>query len=225
MRLVFMGPPGAGKGTQAKAVADHYGVPHVSSGDIFRSEIQRATPLGLKIKSYVESGALVPDAITVEAVDGRLAGPDCAKGWLLDGFPRTEGQAEALDKALAGHGTRLNAVVYLDVQSEDIVQRMSGRRVCPKCGRSYHQVYIKPRLDGRCDACGASLTIRDDDKPETVRQRLATYQKQTAPLIDYYDRRGLLVRVDGGGAPAEVRARLFEQLKEAAEHAGGSRAP
>lgn len=219
MRLVFMGPPGAGKGTQAKAVAAHYGVPHVSSGDIFRGEIERRTPLGLKIKSFVESGALVPDEITVEAVDGRLSAQDCAAGWLLDGFPRTEGQAQALDRALAGRGTKLGAVVYLDVDPEDIVRRVSGRRVCPTCGRSYHVLYIKPRVDGRCDACGAGLIVRDDDRPETVRRRLATYQKQTAPLIDYYDRQGLLVRIDGSGTPDEVRARLFEQLKAAAEHA------
>jgi adenylate kinase len=208
-----MGPPGAGKGTQAKAVAGHYGVPHVSSGDIFRGEIGAKTPLGLSIKSYLDSGALVPDEITVQAVAGRLSASDCAKGWLLDGFPRTLGQAQALDARLASSGTALSAVVNLDVDSEVVVERMSGRRVCPKCGRSYHTQYIRPRVDGKCDACAAAIVIRDDDKPETVRQRLATYLKATAPLVDYYARQGLLVRVNGSGGPEEVRARLFEQLE------------
>ena len=211
MRFVFMGPPGAGKGTQAKAVAERDGVSHVSSGEIFRGEIANKTPLGLKIKSYLDSGGLVPDDITVGAVAGRLEAPDCANGWLLDGFPRTIGQAEALDKALAKGGTKLSAVVDLEVDPEVIVERMSGRRVC-KCGRSYHVRYIKPRVEGKCDACGSGLVIRDDDRPETVRTRLATYQKQTSPLIEYYDRKGLLLRVDGSGSPDEVRSRLFEQL-------------
>jgi len=213
MRLVFMGPPGAGKGTQAKAVAAHYGVPHVSSGDIFRGEIQRKTPLGRKIRSYLEQGTLVPDEITVAAVASRLGAEDCAEGWLLDGFPRTEGQAKALDETRETGGAELGAVVYLDVDSETIVERMSGRRVCPKCGRSYHVQYIRPRVEGRCDACGTALVVRDDDKAETVRARLATYEKQTAPLIEYYRRRGLLVCVAGDGTPDEVRARIFEQLE------------
>lgn len=213
MHLVFMGPPGAGKGTQAKAVAVHYGVPHISSGDIFRGEIERKTPLGRKIRSYLEQGTLVPDEITVEAVASRLEGEDCADGWLLDGFPRTEGQAKALDETLEADGAELSAVVYLEVDGETIVERMSGRRVCPKCGRSYHVKYLRPRVEGRCDACGTTLLIRDDDKPETVRERLATYEKQTAPLVEYYRRRGLLVRVAGEGSPEEVRARIFEQLE------------
>ena len=215
MRLVFMGPPGAGKGTQAKAVAQRYGVPHVSSGDIFRAEIGNQTPLGLRIKSFLETGALVPDPITVAAVAGRLAAADCAQGWLMDGFPRTEGQARALDEAFAKDGKKLSAVVNLEVDPEVIVERMSGRRTCssPKCGRSYHVLYIKPRADGECDACGAALVTRKDDEPETVRRRLDTYNKQTAPLIEYYERQGLLVRVDGSGSPDQVRARLFEQLK------------
>jgi adenylate kinase len=215
MRLVFMGPPGAGKGTQAKAVAEHYGIPHVSSGDIFRGEIGRKTPLGLKIKSYLDGGALVPDDITVGAVAGRLAQKDCADGWLLDGFPRTEGQARALDQTLAATGTKLDGVVNLGLDAEEIVRRMSGRRMCPKCGRSYHVEHIPPRREGVCDACGAKLIIRDDDKPETVRQRLKTYAEQTAPLVGYYRRQGLLVRVDGDGTPDEVRSRLFERLEKA----------
>jgi adenylate kinase len=207
-----MGPPGAGKGTQAKAVAARYSVPHVSSGDIFRAEIERQTPLGLTIRSALEAGALVPDDITVGAVAGRLAQADCAAGWLLDGFPRTEGQARALDQTLARTGTKLAAVVSLEVADEDIIRRMSGRRVCPKCGRSYHVEYIKPRVDGRCDACGAALVTRDDDRPETVRTRLQTYQKATAPLVAYYQRQGLLLRIDGSGSPDLVRELIFAQL-------------
>jgi len=214
VRFVFMGPPGAGKGTQAKAVAETYGVTHVSSGDIFRAEIAGDTDLGVQIKSYLDSGALVPDEITVKAVVGRLRAEDCADGWLLDGFPRTEAQAEALDEALEAAGAKLSAVVYLEVDHEIIVRRMAGRRVCPKCGRSYHVEHIPPKVEGTCDACGARLITRDDDKPETVRQRLATYQEATTPLIEYYDRRGLLIRTDGTGTPDQVRARLFEQLKE-----------
>jgi adenylate kinase len=213
VRLIFMGPPGAGKGTQAKAVAAHYAVPHVSSGDIFRGEISAKTPLGLKLKSYLDTGALVPDDITVGAVTGRLGAADCAKGWLLDGFPRTDGQARALDQALASAGQKLSAVVNLEVDPEVIVNRMSGRRVCPKCGHSFHVEFIKPRVADVCDACGAALITREDDKPETVRARLATYVKATAPLIEYYDRQGYLVRIDGSGSPEEVRTRLFEQLK------------
>ncbi|MBM4017711.1 MAG: adenylate kinase [Planctomycetes bacterium] len=213
MRLVFMGPPGAGKGTQARAVAQRCGIPHVSSGDIFRAEIDNKTPLGLKIRSYLETGELVPDPITVEAVAGRLAAADCAAGWLLDGFPRTLGQAEALDRALAAGGDKLCAVVNLEVEPEIIVRRMGGRRSCPKCGRIYHVEFIRPRVQGACDVCGAALVARQDDKPDTVRERLATYHRQTAPLVEYYERQGLLVRVDGGGTPDEVRARLFEQLK------------
>lgn len=219
MRLVFMGPPGAGKGTQAKAVAAHYNVPHISSGDIFRGEIERKTPLGLKIKTFLDTGALVPDETTVEVVAGRLSAADCARGWLLDGFPRTVGQAKALDDALAAAGATLSGVVLLELDGEVIVDRMSGRRFCPKCGRSYHVVHIVPRVEGKCDACGADLIIRDDDKPETVRSRLATYQKQTSPLIDYYGHRGLVVRVDGSGTPDEVRARLFAQLEKQVERA------
>ncbi len=215
MRLVFMGPPGAGKGTQAKAVAEHYGIPHVSSGDIFRGEIERKTPLGLKIKSYLDGGTLVPDDITVGAVAGRLAQKDCADGWLLDGFPRTEGQARALDRTLAADGKKLDGVVNLELDAEEIVRRMSGRRMCPKCGHSYHVEHIPPRREGVCDACGAKLIIRDDDRPETVRQRLKTYTEQTAPLVGYYRRQGLLVRVDGDGTPDEVRSRIFEQLEKA----------
>lgn len=209
-----MGPPGAGKGTQAKAVAEQYNIPHVSSGDIFRAEIAAGSELGRQIREYLDSGALVPDETTVRAVVGRLGADDCADGWLLDGFPRTLAQAEALDGALEAGGATLDAVVYLEVDPEAIVRRMAGRRVCPKCGRSYHTQHIPPKVEGTCDACGNRLMTRDDDKPETVRQRLATYQKATAPLIGYYDRRGLLVRTDGTGTPDEVRARLFEQLKD-----------
>lgn len=212
MRLVLMGPPGAGKGTLAKALVDEYNVPHISSGDIFRAEIGAETELGRSIKKYLDAGDLVPDEITVRAVVGRLEKPDCADGWILDGFPRTEGQARALDEALAERNENLNAVVYLGVSEETIVERMAGRRSCPNCGRVYHVTNLPPRQEGRCDDCGAELLAREDDRPETVRARLQTYRQQTAPLIDYYESRGLLVRVDGEGTPEEVRARLFEKL-------------
>jgi adenylate kinase len=208
-----MGPPGAGKGTQAKAVAAKYAIPHISSGDIFRGEIAAGTELGKTLKSYLDAGALVPDATTVKAVMTRLAAKDCANGWLLDGFPRTGGQAEALDAALEKSGSKLCAVANIEVDPETIVSRMGGRRVCPKCGRSYHVEHIPPKTPGKCDACGAAIVQREDDKPETVRARLDTYLKQTAPLIEYYAKRGLLVRVDGSGAPEEVRDRLFAQLE------------
>lgn len=217
MRLIFMGPPGAGKGTQAKAAAERYAIPHVSSGDIFRGEIAEETELGLAIKTILAAGDLVPDEITVRAVVGRLEADDCRKGWLLDGFPRTKPQAGALDDALEEKGDHLDAVVYLAVDPEAIVRRMGGRRVCPSCGRSYHVEHIPPKTDGVCDACGAELIIRDDDKPETVRQRLATYEAATAPLIAYYDERNLLVRVDGNGPPDEVRQQLFDQVDKQAQ--------
>ena len=207
-----MGPPGAGKGTQAKAAAGRYGIPHVSSGDIFRAEIAQETELGLAIKAILAAGDLVPDDITVRAVVGRLDADDCRDGWLLDGFPRTDPQAKALDEALAERDEKLDAVVYIAVDPEVIVKRMSGRRVCPQCGRSYHVEHIPPQTEGVCDACGAELIVRDDDKPDTVRQRLATYEEATAPLIAYYEQRGLLVRVDGNGTPDEVRQWLFEQV-------------
>jgi len=217
VRLIFMGPPGAGKGTQAKAAAERYAIPHVSSGDIFRGEIAEETELGLAIKTILAAGDLVPDEITVRAVVGRLEADDCRKGWLLDGFPRTKPQAGALDDALEEKGDHLDAVVYLAVDPEAIVRRMGGRRVCPSCGRSYHVEHIPPKTDGVCDACGAELIIRDDDKPETVRQRLATYEAATAPLIAYYDERNLLVRVDGNGPPDEVRQQLFDQVDKQAQ--------
>jgi len=213
VRLVFLGPPGAGKGTQAKAVAVACGVPHVSSGDIFRGESDRDTPLGRQIRSFLESGNLVPDDVTTRVVASRLAEDDCREGWVLDGFPRTEGQAEALDEVLEASETKLDAVIYLNLNVEVIVERMDGRRVCPKCGRSYHVEHIPPPAGGRCESCGAALVQRDDDEPETVRQRLATYECRTAPLMDYYERRGLLIRVSGEGTSDEVGARIFEQLK------------
>jgi adenylate kinase len=214
MRLVLMGPPGAGKGTLAKALAEQCGLPHVSSGDIFRGEIRRGTDLGKKIEQYLAAGALVPDAITVKAVLARLSAADAAAGWVLDGFPRTEGQARALDRALKARKERLTAVVDLAVGQDTIVRRMAGRRSCPACGRVYHVENLPPRVAGRCDACGADLVVRQDDQPGTVRARLKTYRAQTAPLVEYYAASGRLLEMDGDGTPEEVRARLFEQLEK-----------
>ncbi len=218
MRVVLMGPPGAGKGTLAKALADEYNVPHISSGDIFRAEIGAGTDLGRSIKKYLDAGDLVPDEITVRAVVGRLDRADCADGWILDGFPRTQGQARALDQALDEREEDLDAVVYLHVSEETIVDRMAGRRSCPRCGRVYHVTNLPPKEAGRCDDCGAELVTREDDRPGTVRARLRTYQEQTAPLVDYYEKRGLLLRIDGEGTPEAVRARLLETIS--AEGAG-----
>jgi len=212
MRVILLGPPGSGKGTQAKEASARLGVPHVSSGDIFRAEMGAGSPLGERLKSYVNQGQLVPDELTTEIVVARLSQPDCRQGYLLDGFPRTLAQAESLDRELARRGQRLDAVVCLELQAERIMARMAGRRVCPQCGASYHLVTLKPKVDGVCDRCGSALVQRDDDKPETVRERLEIYAGKTAPLIDYYQRQGVLRRVDGDAAPDEVRTRVFAAL-------------
>ena len=212
MRVVLLGPPGSGKGTQAKDAGVKLGVPHVSSGDIFRAEMASGTELGEKLKTYVNSGKLVPDALTTEIVVNRLGRDDCGKGFLVDGFPRTLAQAESLDRELDRLGQRLDAVVYLDLASERIMERMAGRRVCPKCGASFHVVTLKPKVDGVCDRCGAALVQRDDDRPETVQDRLGVYARSTAPLVEYYETQGLLRRVDADGTPEEVRERVFAAL-------------
>ncbi len=208
----MLGPPGAGKGTQAKHITEKIEVPHISSGDIFRGEINAGTKRGKKLQEYVDAGQLVPDDVTTEIVVDRLRRDDCADGYLLDGFPRTQTQAERLDRELSDSGATLDAAVYLDLAAEKISARMAGRRMCRQCGASYHQVTLKPKVEGVCDRCGGQLYQRDDDKPETVRDRLDVYFESTAPLVDYYEARGLLKRVDADGTPEEVRSRVFDRL-------------
>lgn len=197
MKIVMLGAPGAGKGTQAKMIAVKYNVPHISTGDIFRANIKEGTELGKKAKSYMDQGLLVPDELVVDLVVDRLQQDDCNNGYVLDGFPRTIPQAEALDAALTKFGSKLDFALDIDVADDFIVKRMGGRRACLTCGATYHIVNIPPKTEGICDTCGGELVLRDDDKPETVEKRLAVYHEQTQPLIDYYKNSGILVTLDG----------------------------
>ena len=197
MKIVMLGAPGAGKGTQAKMIAAKYQVPHISTGDIFRANIKNGTELGKKAKEYMDQGLLVPDELTVDLVIDRLSQEDCKKGYILDGFPRTIPQAEALDAALAKRGEKMDYAIDVDVPDENIVARMSGRRACVGCGATYHVVYNPSKSGETCEACGEKLILRDDDKPETVQKRLTVYHDQTQPLIDYYTGQGILKTVDG----------------------------
>ena len=197
MKIIMLGAPGAGKGTQAKMIADKYGIPHISTGDIFRANIKNGTELGKKAKGYMDQGLLVPDELVVDLVADRIVQDDCKNGFVLDGFPRTIPQAEALDEALKKLGTSIDYALNIEVPDDNIVTRMSGRRACVSCGATYHLVHIPPKKEGICDRCGAALILRDDDKPETVKKRLAVYHEQTQPLIDYYSKKGCLKEVDG----------------------------
>lgn len=204
MKIVMLGAPGAGKGTQAAMICEKYQIPHISTGDIFRSNIKNGTELGKKAKEYMDQGKLVPDELTIQLLLDRVAKEDCAAGYVLDGFPRTIPQAEVLTEALARTGEKVDYAVNVDVPDANIVHRMSGRRSCPKCGASYHTEYIPPKAEGICDACGSNLIQRDDDKAETVQNRLAVYHDQTQPLIDYYEKAGVLRTVDGTKDKDEV---------------------
>ena len=197
MRIIMLGAPGAGKGTQAKKIAEKYSIPHISTGDIFRANIKNGTELGKKAKTYMDQGLLVPDELTCDLVVDRIQQPDAKNGYVLDGFPRTIPQAEVLDKALAELGESIDYAIDVDVPDENIVKRMSGRRACVSCGATYHVVHVPPKKEGICDRCGSELILRDDDKPETVKNRLDVYHKQTQPLIDYYTKKGVLKTVDG----------------------------
>ncbi len=197
MKIVMLGAPGAGKGTQAKRIAAKYGIPHISTGDIFRANLKAGTELGLKAKEYMDKGALVPDSLTLELIMDRFNNEDCANGYVLDGFPRTIPQAKALTEALEKIGDKLDFAVDVDVPDEAIISRMSGRRACLQCGGTYHVVFNPPKVEGKCDACGGDLILRSDDAPETVRHRLEVYHEQTQPLIDYYRNEGILKTVDG----------------------------
>lgn len=197
MKIIMLGAPGAGKGTQAKKIAEKYQIPHISTGDIFRANIKNGTELGKKAKTYMDQGLLVPDELVCDLVVDRVKQEDCKNGYILDGFPRTIPQAESLDEALGQMGESLDYAINVDVPDEHIVNRMSGRRACVGCGATYHIVYAPTKKEGVCDVCGAELILRDDDKPETVQKRLSVYHEQTQPLIDYYKGKGILRDVDG----------------------------
>lgn len=204
MKIIMLGAPGAGKGTQAKKIAEKYSVPHISTGDIFRANIKNGTELGKKAKTYMDQGLLVPDELVVELVADRITKEDCANGFVLDGFPRTIPQAEALDEALTKMGTSMDYAIDVDVPDENIINRMSGRRACLECGATYHIVTIPTKVEGICDHCGSKVVLRDDDKPETVKKRLEVYHAQTQPLIDYYKKQDILRSVDGTQAMDDV---------------------
>ena len=197
MKIIMLGAPGAGKGTQAKRIAQRYGIPHVSTGDIFRANIKNGTELGMKAKAYMDAGNLVPDEITIGMLLDRIHEADCEKGYVLDGFPRTIPQAESLTAALKERGEKMDYAIDVDVPDENIINRMSGRRACLACGATYHIAYNPPKKEGVCDQCGEPLVLRKDDKPETVKNRLEVYHQQTQPLIDYYKKEGILAQVDG----------------------------
>jgi adenylate kinase len=213
MRLVLVGPPGAGKGTQAEFIASHLSVPKISTGDIFRANVSQQTPLGREAKRYMDSGGLVPDEVTINMVRGRLAEPDAMDGFLLDGFPRTVPQAVALDKMLADNGTGLDLVMELVVDNDEVIRRLSGRRTCHGCNKIWHVDFDPTSREGVCDNCGGQLYQRDDDKPETVAERLRVYARDTAPLIDYYGAQGKLVGIDAAGPVEDVTERAIAALR------------
>lgn len=214
MKIIMLGSPGAGKGTQAQMIADQYHIPHVSTGDIFRANIKNGTELGMEAKKYMDQGLLVPDELTVKILLDRVAEEDCKEGYLLDGFPRTIPQAEVLDKALTELGDAIDYAINVDVPDENIVKRMSGRRACLSCGSTYHMEHIPPKKEGVCDKCGNELVLRDDDKPETVLNRLEVYHKQTQPLIQFYEEKGVLRTVDGTKPMKEVFDSIVEILEK-----------
>lgn len=213
MRLVLVGPPGAGKGTQAQFVAQHLSVPKISTGEIFRTNVSTGTPLGAAAKRYMDAGDLVPDEITIEMVRDRLAEDDAEKGFLLDGFPRTLPQARALDELLLALGVALDVVLELVIDDDEVVSRLSGRRTCRRCGQVWHVDFDPPATEGSCDRCGGELYQRDDDREETIRHRLEVYAEQTAPLIAYYADRGILVGLDGTGPVDDVTDRAIAALR------------
>ena len=208
MKIIMLGAPGAGKGTQAKMIADKYGVPHISTGDIFRANIKNGTELGMEAKKYMDQGLLVPDELTVRILLDRVAQDDCKNGYVLDGFPRTIPQAEVLDSELTKLGDHIDYAINVDVPDENIVKRMSGRRACLTCGATYHIEHVPPKKEGICDVCGSELVLRDDDKPETVKNRLNVYHEQTQPLIDFYTEKGVLKTEDGTVPMEEVFAAI-----------------
>nr|WP_317282530.1 adenylate kinase [uncultured Sellimonas sp.] len=210
MKVIMLGAPGAGKGTQAKKIAAKYQIPHISTGDIFRANIKEGTELGKKAKTYMDEGMLVPDELVVDLVVDRVGQEDCKNGYVLDGFPRTIPQAEALDKELSSIGDKVDLAIDVEVPDENIIKRMSGRRACVGCGATYHIEYAAPAKENICDVCGKELVLREDDKPETVQKRLNVYHEQTKPLIDYYRQSGILKIVDG----TQEIDHVFRQIEE-----------
>ena len=214
MKIIMLGAPGAGKGTQAKMIAEKCGIPHISTGDIFRANIKNGTELGAKAKEYMDKGLLVPDELVCDLVVDRIQQADCEKGYILDGFPRTIPQAEALENALNAIEQKLDYAIDIDVPDENIINRMSGRRACVGCGATYHVLFNPTKVEGKCDVCGESLILRDDDKPETVKKRLDVYHTQTQPLIDFYTERKVLVEVDGTQSMDKVFDEIMKILGE-----------
>lgn len=214
MNVVLLGPPGAGKGTQAARIVEKYGVPHISTGDIFRANIKAGTELGKRAQEYMNRGELVPDELVVEIATDRLAADDCKEGFLLDGFPRTVFQAEKLDEFMASKGRKIEHVLNIEVGRDDLMARLTGRRVCKSCGASFHVVNIPPKKEGICDNCGAELVQRADDNEETASNRIEVYNRETKPLIDYYEKAGNIVNIDGGKAAEDVFAAIADRLGE-----------
>ena len=214
MKIIMLGAPGAGKGTQAKKIAEKYGIPHISTGDIFRANIKAETELGKKAKTYMDQGLLVPDELVMDLVVDRLQKDDCEKGYVLDGFPRTIAQAEGLDKALSDLGQKMDYAINVEVPDENIIHRMSGRRACVTCGATYHIEYAPTKVEGICDKCQGELILRADDAPETVKKRLNVYHEQTQPLISYYTKENILVEVDGTMGIDDVFAAIVKILED-----------
>ncbi|MFH1035022.1 MAG: adenylate kinase [Pseudomonadota bacterium] len=208
MNIILLGPPGAGKGTQAKMLIDAYGIPQISTGDMLRAAVKNQTQLGLEAKKFMDSGQLVPDSVVIGLAKDRIAQPDCAKGFMLDGFPRTVPQAEALDKVLADMGKKIDHVISIEVANSELMGRLTGRRTCKACGQGFHVMFDPPKTAGKCDKCGGDLFQRDDDNEATVGNRLKVYDDQTKPLIDYYQAKGLLRPIDGVGAITDIFGRI-----------------
>ncbi|MEW5914275.1 MAG: adenylate kinase [Thermodesulfobacteriota bacterium] len=208
MNLILLGPPGAGKGTQAKMLIEAYGIPQISTGDMLRAAVRNQTALGLEAKKFMDAGQLVPDQVVIGLAKDRIAEPDCAKGFMLDGFPRTVPQAEALDKVLAGMNKKIDHVISIEVANDELMGRLTGRRTCKACGQGFHVMFDPPKAQGKCDKCGGELYQRDDDNEATVSNRLKVYNDQTAPLIDYYQKKGLLRPIDGVGSINDIQERI-----------------
>jgi len=214
MNLILLGPPGCGKGTQAKILIDTYHIPQISTGDILREAIKKESPLGIEAKTHMDQGSLVPDHLVIKIIEERLKQADCNRGFILDGFPRTVAQAEALDTTLSEMGSKLEYVFSIEVDDDELISRLTGRRVCRKCGESYHVEFNPSRQEGQCDSCQGELYQRDDDKEETIKNRLKVYQDQTSPLINFYQRKNILHSIDGIGSIEEIKERLLTIIND-----------